>query len=63
MPIYRAVVIRSHNDSVGTALNFDVLSDTVSTVRKAKSMGCSREVMAEELEPIREDYEKRHKGK
>ena len=50
-------------DSAGTALNFDVLSATVSTVRKAKSMGCAREVMAEELEPIREDYEKRHKGK
>ncbi|MBO7633708.1 MAG: hypothetical protein J6S72_04920, partial [Lachnospiraceae bacterium] len=50
-------------DSAGTAINFDVLSATVSTVRKAKSMGCAREVMAEELEPIREDYEKRHKGK
>lgn len=50
-------------DSVGTALNFDVLSDTVSTVRKAKSMCCARAEMEESLEPIRADYEKRHKAR
>ena len=50
-------------DSAGTALNFDVLSDTVSTVRKAKSMCCARAEMEESLEPIRADYEKRHKAR
>ncbi len=48
-------------DRAGTALNFEVLSDTVSMVRKSKSMGSARCGFASKFEPIREDYKKRHK--
>ncbi len=49
-------------DSAGTALNFNVLSKTISAVRgsaSAKEMGMAMEACCA---PIREDYEKRHKA-
>ncbi|MCR4706281.1 MAG: hypothetical protein K5641_09490 [Lachnospiraceae bacterium] len=48
-------------DSAGTALNFNVLSRAVSSVRKAGSMSCARAEMDDQLDTIREDYSKRHK--
>ena len=48
-------------DSEGTALNFQVLSETVSAVRRAKSSREVSQVMACCCAPIREDYERRHK--
>lgn len=50
-------------DSEGTALNYKVLSETVSAVRKAKNR---KEVGAAVFgccAPIREDYERRHKNR
>ena len=49
-------------DSIGTALNYQVLSETISAVRRSESradmdaaiFGCSA--------PIREDYARRHRG-
>ena len=55
----RAVTYES--DHVGTQLNYRVLSDTVSAVRRARS----REEVSEMLEgccaPIREDFKRRHR--
>lgn len=48
-------------DSVGTALNYQVLSETVSAVRKSKSRKETAMVMEECMAPIREDYARRHK--
>lgn len=48
-------------DSAGTALNYQVLSKTVSAVRKSKSRAEMSMVMEECTAPIREDYAKRHK--
>lgn len=48
-------------DSEGTALNFRVLSNTVSAVRKSKSKYELNEAMAECCAPIKEDYNRRHK--
>ncbi len=50
-------------DSVGTALNYRVLADTVSAVRKSKNRKEMAMMMAECCAPIREDYEKRHRGR
>ena len=55
--------VRYECDSAGTELNFRVVSETVSTVRRAKSRAEASAAMAACCEPIREDYEKRHKGK
>ena len=48
-------------DSVGTDLNYKMLSNTISAVRKAES----RDVMCDEMEkcfePVKEDYKRRHK--
>lgn len=49
-------------DSVGTALNFQVLSRTVSAVRRSRSRKEAAVMMEECCAPIREDYEKRHKS-
>ena len=49
-------------DSVGTALNYQVLSDTVSAVRRSKSKQEAAMVMTACCAPIREDYKKRHKA-
>lgn len=48
-------------DSEGTALNFRVLSDTISVVRKAKSKKEMHFGMFEAAAPVREDYARRHK--
>lgn len=48
------------SDSVGTVLNYQVLSETVSAVRRSRN----REEMNEAFsccDPIREDYRRRHK--
>ena len=50
-------------DSEGTALNFEVLSATVSAVRRSKSRKELDEAVAACYEPIREDYKRRHKTK
>ncbi len=50
-------------DSVGTALNYQVLSETVSAVRKSKSRKETARMMEACCAPIREDYEKRHKNR
>lgn len=50
-------------DSVGTALNYQVLSDTVSAVRRSKSKQEAAMMMTACCAPIREDYKKRHKAK
>lgn len=49
-------------DSVGTQLNYSVLSDTVSAVRKASCEDDMDMVFAECCAPIEADYQKRHKG-
>lgn len=50
-------------DSAGTALNYQVLSDTVSAVRKSKSKKETAMRMRTLFAPIRADYEKRHRGR
>ena len=50
-------------DSAGTALNYQVLSETVSAVRRSKSRKETAMMMEACCAPIREDYEKRHKGR
>jgi len=47
-------------DREGTALNYKVLSDTVSAVRKSRNRREMGEAMLACCVPIREDYEKRH---
>ncbi len=56
--------VRYNCDAAGTALNFDVMSKMVSRVRSCKSvgdLGCALDDK-ELLEPIREDYKKRHRA-
>lgn len=48
-------------DSEGTRLNFSVLSNAVSAVRKSKSKAETGMLMEACCAPIREDYAKRHK--
>lgn len=50
-------------DSAGTALNYQVLSETVSAVRRSKSKKEAAMMMEACCAPIRADYEKRHKSK
>jgi uncharacterized protein YegL len=50
-------------DSAGTALNYQVLSETVSAVRRSRSRKEAAMAMDACCAPIREDYEKRHKGR
>lgn len=49
-------------DSEGTELNYMVLSDTVSAVRRSKSRKELNKAVMECCMPIREDYKKRHKA-
>ena len=49
------------SDEEGTALNYQVLSDTVSAVRRSKSRKEASMMMEACCAPIREDYEKRHR--
>ena len=55
--------INYESDSEGTALNYEVLSDTVSAVRRSKTKLEMDEAVYQCCAPIREDYNKRHKGK
>ena len=48
-------------DSEGTRLNYEVLSRTVSAVRRSRDRAQMDEMVAMCCAPIREDYEKRHK--
>lgn len=48
-------------DSAGTALNYEVLSKTVSAVRRSRSRVEMDEAIFECCAPIRDDYKKRHK--
>lgn len=48
-------------DSEGTALNYQVLSETVSAVRRSKSRTELDEAVFACCAPIREDYKRRHK--
>jgi len=50
-------------DEKGTALNYQVLSGAVSAVRRSKSRAETAMAMSACCAPIREDYEKRHKGR
>ena len=47
----------------GTALNYQVLSETVSAVRRSKSKVEMDEAMVACCAPIREDYKRRHKNR
>ena len=47
-------------DSAGTALNYQVLSETVSAVRRSKSRAETAVMVQALCAPIRADYEKRH---
>ena len=49
------------SDKAGTALNYEVLGNTISAVRRAKNAKAASEAMFECCAPIREDYAKRHK--
>lgn len=53
--------VNYESDRKGTALNYEVLSATVSAVRRSKSRKEAAMVMEETLAPIREDYQKRHR--
>lgn len=50
-------------DEEGTALNYQVLSETVSAVRRSRSRKETAMAMSACCAPIREDYEKRHKSR
>ncbi len=49
-------------DSMGTALNYQVLSDTVSAVRRSRNSKESGMMIDACCSVIREDYEKRHRA-
>lgn len=55
--------VNFENDKAGTQLNYQVMSNIVSCARMAPSAMAMGEAMNEEalLEPIREDYAKRHR--
>ena len=50
-------------DQAGTLLNYEMISETVSAVRKSTSKAEIDRAFAECAAPVREDYAKRHKGK
>lgn len=50
-------------DSVGTALNYQMISETVSAVRRSKSRKETEIMIDACCAPVREDYKKRHSGK
>lgn len=54
--------VNYESDSVGTALNYQVISKAVSAVRRSKSKKETAMMMEACCAPIREDYKKRHKG-
>lgn len=50
-------------DQTGTLLNYEMISETVSAVRKCRSKAEIDRAFAECAAPVRADYAKRHKGK
>lgn len=56
--------VRWQHDGAGAKLNYDVVSNVVGCARKAATAEAMEEMFDDEqmLAPIREDYEKRHKG-
>ena len=50
-------------DQAGTLLNYEMISETVSAVRKCRSKAEIDRAFAECAAPVRADYAKRHKGK
>ena len=61
--VYRSRAVRYECDSVGTALNYEVMGKMVACARSAKSAKAMEEAFDsdEMLSEIRKDYEKRHK--
>ena len=61
--IDRSRAVRYENDAEGTSLNYKVMSKAVSYARKARSSKGLRDFLdsGDVLEPVREDYERRHK--
>lgn len=59
----RQHAVRYECDSVGTALNFQVMNKMVSCARSAKSAKAMNEAFCSEemLDEVREDYKRRHK--
>jgi uncharacterized protein YegL len=57
--------VNFENDREGTRLNYKVMSDVVTGVRRAPTVGDMNALFEQEaaLAPIREDYKKRHKGR
>lgn len=53
--------INYESDSIGTQLNYNVLSDALSAVRKSKSRAETSAVLKECSAPIVNDYKKRHR--
>jgi len=53
--------VNYESDREGTALNYRVLSETISAVRRSSSRAEMEKVMEACCDPIREDYKKRHK--
>lgn len=55
--------VNFENDSDGTALNYEVMSEAVSCARAAESAGEMEAALSKGsiLEPIRQDYKKRHR--
>lgn len=54
--------VNYESDHEGTALNYKVLSNTVSAVRKSRNSMEMGEAILASCAPIREDYERRHKN-
>ncbi|MDE6203590.1 MAG: VWA domain-containing protein [Lachnospiraceae bacterium] len=50
-------------DSAGTALNYQMISETISAVRRSESRKETSIMIDACCAPIREDYKKRHRGK
>ena len=48
-------------DQVGTSLNYQVMSETITAVRRAKNKEDLDQAVCKCTAPIREDYERRHK--
>ena len=53
--------INYESDSIGTQLNYNVLSDALSAVRKSKSRAETSAELNECGAPIVNDYKKRHR--
>ncbi len=62
--INRTRAVRYEHDRAGTILNYQVVNNVVKHARKARSAEAMQAVFDDEqmLAPIREDYERRHRG-